>query len=231
MTSFLCCSTGGPVYQFQIAETVLSAVRYLFSARSATPAEQLRLWRLETKKQTRILDRAIREIDRRNGELRHDLKTAASRRSVEDTAVHEFSLTHNNKARARIEPSKAHLSMLDLELQRHARTARMAQTFSSSVEVMKLLQEMVKVSELRGAATEMSRSMFQMGLIDAAIADATEDKADTDEEKRVTESILMDVIGKVENAPGTPNDALELDENSETELLMKRPAKVLQMAK
>ena len=246
MTSFPCCGFGTPPYQFQLAESVSLVVRALFGARETTAAEQLRAWRLETRKQTHLLVRAIREIDRRNAELSHDIKTANARRSVEDVAVHQFSLEQNDKARKRIEESKTHLVALDAELCRHARLARVSQTFSSSTEVMKVPQSMVSVGELRNMAREMSRSMHQMGLVDAAIADAFNDDVDNEparvgntvaKKKDVTEGILEDVIKTVAKEPviGADNDAIELEEKEkeeDAELLMRhRTTPVAQMAK
>lgn len=179
-----------------------------------TAQQLVRKWQREIMAQKRLLDRAVREITRREISIKNEITKARKEKKESQIAVHESSLKQHEKAKKRTIESISRLTSFSMEIRRQAASARISKAFMASAEILSLLNGMVKVPELKEMADQMSQSMLKAGLIDEVLDEviAGEDEVDASaktpaekaEEKKVAaalDEVIVDVYRNVANAP------------------------------
>jgi len=183
-------------------------------------AQQLmRKWQREILKQKRLLDRAVREITRREISIKNDLSKAEKEKKTSLVTTYTKDLAQHEKAKKRTVESISRLTSFGMEIRRQGALVRVQRAFTASSEILSLLNGMVRMPELREMADQMSKSMLNAGLIDdvleevvagndedesAASAAASSSTTKKDEAKAVDaalDEVIIDVYKNVANAP------------------------------
>jgi len=106
-------------------------------------------------------------------------------------------LTRSKKAVERLYASKATMNSVVMQLQHQMAMMKMTKTIQKSTDVMKMMGNLVKLPEIRGAMMEMQQEMMKAGMIEEMLDDAI--NADDDELEEETDAEVDKVLFEVTN--------------------------------
>ena len=135
------------------------------------PRKRVREMSSALRKEQRVLDRQIRNIEREENKVKMTLKQAAKKGDKTTAGILAKEIVHSRKAKNRIYASKAQINSVDLTLKNQAAMARVSGAFEKSTEVMKAMQALVKVSEVRDSMMNLQKEMMKMGIVDEMLDD------------------------------------------------------------
>ena len=160
-----------------------------------TPQELVQKWRASVRAQDRQLDRQIRGIDGEEQKVKKALKEAAKKgnRGVMVSLAKE--ILRARKAKDRIHTSKAQLNSISMQLQNQLAQVKIAGTLQKSSEVMKMVNNLVRLPEISRDMQELQKEMTKAGVIEEMMEDSMqlgdedeiEDEAEGEVEKVLTE--------------------------------------------
>lgn len=96
------------------------------SSNSNSPRDQVREWASKLRKQTYVLDRQIRGIQREEAKVKQSLKAAAKKGDRDVCIILAKEIVRSKKAINRINTTKAQLNSVSLHMQQQAATLRVA---------------------------------------------------------------------------------------------------------
>ncbi|KAK7084685.1 Charged multivesicular body protein 3 [Halocaridina rubra] len=179
---------------------------------SKSPKDQVNEWCSKIRKEGYGLDRQIRGIQREEEKVKRSLKEAAKKGDKDICRMLAKELVHSRKAIARIYTSKAHLNSVQSQMKAQLATLRVAGSLQQSTEVMKAMQELVRLPEINKTMMDLSREMMKAGIIEEMVEDTMESLEPEeleDEVQHEVDKILWEVTaGQMGEAPAMVTDAL-----------------------
>lgn len=164
------------------------------------PRELVRKWQSNLRTQSRVIDREIRDIQFEEKKVVKAIKEAAKRNDMLAVKTMAKEIVQSKKAVAKLYTNKAQMMSLAASLSEQLAMVRVAGTLQRSGEVMKVVNEMMKLPELRQNMMEMSREMARAGLIDEmmneALDDALGDEDLEEETEEEVEKVMMEIVGE-----------------------------------
>ncbi|KAJ3044285.1 Vacuolar protein-sorting-associated protein 24 [Rhizophlyctis rosea] len=185
-----------------------------------TPEEQVKKWRQSIRAQERELDKGIRGIDAEEAKVKRTIKAAAKRNDVTSCKILAKEIVRSRKARERMYTSKAQLNSLVMHMQQQLATLKVAGSLQKSTDIMKLVNNLVKLPEIHNTMQEMSQEMMKAGIIDEMMEDAIamgdEDDIEEEAESEVN-NILFELTDGALGEAGTVGAPLEVEKPEEEE--------------
>ncbi|KAJ3053819.1 Charged multivesicular body protein 3 [Rhizophlyctis rosea] len=162
----------------------MSGIVNMLIGKRLTPEEQVKKWRQSIRSQERELDKGIRGIDAEEAKVKRSIKLAAKKNDVTSCKILAKEIVRSRKARERMFTSKAQLNSLVMHMQQQLAMLKVAGSLTKSTEVMKLVNNLVKLPEISQTMQEMSQEMMKAGIIDEMMEDAIAfgDEEDIEEE-------------------------------------------------
>lgn len=193
------------------------------------------------RKENRLLDRQIRNIQREEEKVKRTLKEAAKKGDKVTCGILAKEVANARKAISRIYASKAQINSVEMGIKNQASLVRISGAFEKSTDIMKAMQSLIKVSEVRGTMMELSKEMMKMGIVEEMMEDSFStldedpeiDEAAQDEIDKVLFEITQGSLGKLpdDNKTELPSVShLQVESESEEEEeedLMKRRLEAL----
>ncbi|KAJ3331650.1 hypothetical protein HDU76_002608 [Blyttiomyces sp. JEL0837] len=139
-----------------------------------TPEEQVKKWRQSIRQQERELEKQIRGIETEEAKVKKNIKAAAKRKDMASCKLLAKEVVRSRKAKDRIHTSKAQLNSLGMQLQQQLAAAKVAGTLKKSTDIMKLVNNLIKLPEIHKTMQEMSMEMSKAGIIGEMMEDAIE---------------------------------------------------------
>ncbi|RWS14005.1 charged multivesicular body protein 3-like protein [Dinothrombium tinctorium] len=178
-----------------------------------TPREQVREWNSKLRKQSMLLDRQIRSIQREEEKVKQSLKQAAKSNDRDVCAILAKELVNSRKAIARINTSKAQINSVMLNMNQQLATLRVSGSLQKSAEVMKCMNSLVKLGELSDTMRELSREMMRAGIIEEMLEETIdntfEEPEEEEEVQKEVDKILSEITqGQLGKAPAVVSDTL-----------------------
>ncbi|KAJ3138768.1 Charged multivesicular body protein 3, partial [Physocladia obscura] len=130
--------------------------------KKVTPEEQVKKWRQSIRTQERELDRQIRGIDTEEAKVKKIIQAAAKRNDVGACRTLAKEIVRSRKAKDRLYTSKAQLNSLQMQLQQQLATAKIAGSLKQSTDIMKLVNNLVKLPEIQQNMMEMGKEMMKV---------------------------------------------------------------------
>jgi charged multivesicular body protein 3 len=205
-----------------------------------SPREQVREWTSKLRKQTMLLDRQIRNIQREEEKVKASLKQAAKKGDRDVCVILAKEIVGSRKAINRINTSKAQLNSVCLHMTQQAANLRVAGAMQKSAEVMKMMHNLVRVGEISQTMEELSREMMKAGIIEEMMEETLDEVTGIDEDE-MEEAVQAEVdkvlfeltAGALGNAPSAISDTLpatstasaqpvEVEDDEEIEEMQKR---------
>ncbi|XP_041369135.1 charged multivesicular body protein 3-like [Gigantopelta aegis] len=182
-----------------------------------SPKDMVTEWTHGIRKEGYKLDRQIKSIQREQEKSKRMLKDSAKKGERESCVILAKEIVKSNKVVNKLYVSKAQLSSIQMQMKNQLATLRMAGSLEKSADVMKSMQQLVKVPELQATMREMQKEMMRAGIIEEMLDDTMEsvmDDAELDDEaEEEVEKMLFDLTaGALGNAPAAVKDSLPTGE-------------------
>lgn len=181
---------------FPEGKSIIKNIQGVFH-KQPEPKELVRKWQGMLRKETRNMDIQIRDIQREEKSAKKQIKDAAKRGDIVSARVIAREVARSHKTVTHLYTNKAHMIAMGTQLQEQMAMVRVAGTLSKSTEVMKLVNDMMKGSQLNAAMIEMSREMMKAGIIDEMVSEAIDSAVDDDDADEETEAEVEKVLQEI----------------------------------
>ncbi|XP_039395533.1 charged multivesicular body protein 3 isoform X3 [Mauremys reevesii] len=170
-------------------------------------------WSLKMRKEMRVIDRQIRDIQREEEKVKRSVKDAAKKGQKDVCVVLAKEMIRSRKAVSKLYASKAHMNSVLMGMKNQLAVLRVAGSLQKSTEVMKAMQNLVKIPEIQATMRELSKEMMKAGIIEEMLEDTFENMEDQEEMEEEAEmeidKILFEITaGALGKAPSKVTDAL-----------------------
>ncbi|XP_053488045.1 charged multivesicular body protein 3 [Ictalurus furcatus] len=177
------------------------------------PKDLINEWSLKIRKEVRVIDRQIRDIQREEEKVKRSIKDAAKKGQKDVCIILAKEMIQSKKAVSKLYASKAQMNSVLLSMKNQLSVLRMAGALQKSTEVMKAMQNLVKIPEIQATMRELSKEMMKAGIIEEMLEDTLEGMEDEEEMEEAAEAevdrILYEVTaGALGKAPSKVTDAL-----------------------
>lgn len=169
-----------------------------------SPKEQVREWSAGLKKEQRSLQREIGKIEREEAKSKMELKKLAKGGHTAAVKTMAKGIIKSQNTRSRLLEASTRINSVVLHLKTHAATVSVAQHMQKSSVVMKGMQSLISLPELRETAKQMSQEMMKAGIISEMVDETFESldsdtiDAEADEEvDRVIDEITEGTFGQI----------------------------------
>ncbi|MCI4382692.1 hypothetical protein PGIGA_G00017840 [Pangasianodon gigas] len=177
------------------------------------PKDLINEWSLKIRKEIRVIDRQIRDIQREEEKVKRSIKDAAKKGQKDVCIILAKEMIQSKKAVSKLYASKAQMNSVLLSMKNQLSVLRMAGALQKSAEVMKAMQSLVKIPEIQATMRELSKEMMKAGIIEEMMEDTLEGMEDEEEMEEAAEAevdrILYEITaGALGKAPSKVTDAL-----------------------
>eukprot|EP01105_Mastigella_eilhardi_P001426 TRINITY_DN11715_c0_g1_i1.p1 TRINITY_DN11715_c0_g1~~TRINITY_DN11715_c0_g1_i1.p1 ORF type:complete len:198 (-),score=84.39 TRINITY_DN11715_c0_g1_i1:92-685(-) len=174
--------------------------------RKPDPAEAVKKWKRDLRKEMRTVDHTIREIELQEMKTKRIVRERAKAGDAASARVLAKELVRSKQTKEQLYTSKAQLNSVSMQLQEQLSMLRVTGAMKNSVGVMQAMNKLVKLPQLHAAMMAMGMEMEKAGLIEEMVADTLDSGQDlemaADEE---VEKIFAELTaGLFENVPVTP---------------------------
>ncbi|KAM3871088.1 charged multivesicular body protein 3 isoform 1-T1 [Diretmus argenteus] len=177
------------------------------------PKDLINEWSLKIRKEMRMLDRQIRDIQREEEKVKRSIKDAAKKGQRDVCMVLAKELIQSRRAVSKLYASKAQMNSVLLSMKNQLSVLRVAGALQKSTEVMKAMQSLVKIPEIQATMRDLSKEMMKAGIIEEMLEDTFESMEDGEDMEEAAEEevdkILFEITaGALGKAPSKVTDAL-----------------------
>ncbi|XP_030247988.1 charged multivesicular body protein 3 isoform X2 [Sparus aurata] len=170
------------------------------------PKELISEWSKKIRREMRVIDRQIRDIQREEDKVKRSIKDAAKKGQKDVCLVLAKEMIQSKRAVTKLYASKAHMNSALLSMKNQAAVVRVAGALQKSTEVMKAMQNLVKIPEIQANMRELSKEMMKAGIIEEMLEDTFESMEDGEEMEEAAEEevdkILFEITaGTLQNDP------------------------------
>ncbi|XP_046441517.1 charged multivesicular body protein 3-like isoform X1 [Daphnia pulex] len=175
-------------------------------------------WCSKLRKENSQLDRQIRGIQREEEKVKRSMKEAAKKGDRDVCIILAKEIIHSRKAISKIYTSKAHINSISMQMKNQLATLRIAGALQRSTEVMKAMQQLIKIPEVAATMRDLSKEMMKAGIIEEMLEDTLEGLEDTDEleeaAQQEVDKVLWEITaGQLGKAPAAVTDSLPVPES------------------
>lgn len=165
------------------------------------PKELVRKWQADLRTEQRKIDRQIRDIQFEEKKVHKSIKDAAKRNDIQTCRILAKEIIHSRKAISRLYVNKAHMISIGSALTEQLAMVKVAGHLQKSTEVMKMVNDTLKMPEIQRTMMEMSKEMARAGLIEEIMNDAIDGALGDEELEEETDAeiskVLQEVAGEV----------------------------------
>ncbi|XP_004082340.1 charged multivesicular body protein 3 isoform X1 [Oryzias latipes] len=177
------------------------------------PKDLVNEWSQKIRKEMRVIDRQIRDIQREEEKVKRSIKDAAKKGQKDVCVILAKEMIQSKRAISKLYASKAQMNSVLLSMRNQLSVVRVAGSLQKSTEVMKAMQSLVKIPEIQATMRELSKEMMKAGIIEEMLEDTFESMEDGEEMEEAAEEevdkILFDLTaGALGKAPNKVTDAL-----------------------
>lgn len=177
------------------------------------PKDLINEWSQKIRKEMRVIDRQIRDIQREEEKVKRSIKDAAKKGQKDVCVILAKEMIQSKRAVSKLYASKAQMNSVLLSMKNQLSVLRVAGALQKSTEVMKAMQSLVKIPEIQATMRELSKEMMKAGIIEEMLEDTFESMEDGEEMEEAAEEevdkILFEITaGALGKAPSKVTDAL-----------------------
>lgn len=181
--------------------------------KSPDPKEQVNDWCKKLRKESNQIDRQINGIRREEAKVTKSLKDAAKKGDKDVCKILAKEIIHSRKAVNKLYCAKANVNSVQMQMKGQLATIKVAGCMQKSAEVMKTMQQLVRLPEIQKTMMEMSREMMKAGIIEEMLEDTMETVTESDdmeeEAQEEVDKILFELTaGKLGAAPSVVKETL-----------------------
>lgn len=189
----------------------------------ANPKDKVNEWCSKLRKESNQLDRQIRGIQREEEKVKRSLREAAKKGDKDVCLILAKEILNSRKAISKIHASKAHINSISMQMKNQLATLRIAGALQKSTEVMKTMQQLIKIPEISATMRELSKEMMKAGIIEEMMQDTMESFEDTEELEEAAQEEVDKVLweitaGQLGKAPAAVTDSLPVRPEASVEV-------------
>ncbi|KAI6649069.1 hypothetical protein LOD99_6790 [Oopsacas minuta] len=176
------------------------------------PKEQVKEWKQALRKESNGMDRQIRGIQREELKVTKQIKDAAKKGNMDAAKILAKEMVQSRRVINKIYASKAQLNSVSMQMDHQLAMIRMAGSMEKSTEVMKAMEKVIKLPEIRKTMMDLAKEMHKAGVIDEMLTDTLSTLDDEDLEdvaNSEVEKILNQVLESHGPLPIAPEPAPE----------------------
>nr|CAG4642077.1 EOG090X0EF4 [Eurycercus lamellatus] len=184
------------------------------------PKDRVNEWCSKLRKESSQLDRQIRSIQREEEKVKRSMREAAKKGDKDVCLILAKEILHSRKAISKIYTSKAHINSISMQMKNQLATLRIAGALQKSTEVMKAMQQLIKIPEVAATMRDLSKEMMKAGIIEEMLEDTLEGMEDTEELEEAAQEEVDKVLweitaGQLGKAPAAVTDSLPVRDRPE----------------
>ncbi|XP_068131390.1 charged multivesicular body protein 3 isoform X2 [Hyperolius riggenbachi] len=177
------------------------------------PKDLVNEWSLKIRKEMRVIDRQIRDIQREQDKVKRSIKDMAKKGNREACIVLAKEVVQSKRAVSKLYASKAHMNSILMSMKNQLALLKVSGSLQKSTEVMKAMQNLVKIPEIQATMRDLSKEMMKAGIIEEMLEDTFESMEDQDEMEEAAEmeidKILFEITaGALGKAPSKVTEPL-----------------------
>lgn len=178
-------------------------------SKQADPKEQVNEWCKTLRKEERGLERQVTAIRREEAKVTRALKEAAKKGDKDVCKILAKEVVNSRKSVNKIYAAKANLSSVQMQMKGQLAQVKIAGALSSSADVMKAMQALVKLPDIQKTMMEMSREMMKAGIIEEMLEDTMEGLGEGEELEEAAQTEVDKVLAELTaGALGAAPDAV-----------------------
>jgi charged multivesicular body protein 3 len=182
-----------------------------FFAKEETPEEQCKKWNRDIRKQTRVLDRDISNLDRAEKKAIGEIKKYAKTGNTKAVKIIAKEVNNTRKAKNRMYTTKAQLNSVAINMKTQLAQLKVQKSLAFSGEVMSSMNKLVNIPEITTSMRGMAREMEKAGLIQELVDDTMADIEDPEiegeanaEVDKIIEELTAGILLPAGAAPTRP---------------------------
>lgn len=177
------------------------------------PKEMVNEWSGKIRKEMRVIDRQIRDIQREEEKVKRSIKEAAKKGQKDVCVILAKEMIQSKRAVTKLYASKAQMNSVQLSMKNQLALLRVSGSLQKSTEVMKAMQNLIKVPEIQATMRDLSKEMMKAGIIEEMLEDTFESMEDSEDMEEAAEAevdkILFEITaGALGKAPSKVTDEL-----------------------
>lgn len=146
------------------------------------PKEQHRKIKAILRKNSRNIDKSLRELAALQNKTQQLIKKAAKKNDVKTVNLYAKELYQVNKQYSRIYTSKAQLESVGMKIEEAFKMKILSSQMGESAVLMMEVNQLVRLPQLQGTMIELEKELLKSGLISEIIDDSMEGVCAVDEE-------------------------------------------------
>ncbi|CCW65667.1 unnamed protein product [Phytomonas sp. EM1] len=155
--------------------------------------EEVRTWTRRLRSEQRKLDLQVSKINREEQKVKLAMKQAVKASDLVAARMLAKELIHSRKAVSRLYAAKAQMNSVAMQLQNQLSQQKLVGCMSSSAEIMKDMNALIKVKEVHEAMRELGKEIQKAGIIEEITNDVLDDALDNE----ISDSELEVEVNKV----------------------------------
>lgn len=177
------------------------------------PKEMVNEWSRKMRKEMRVIDRQIMDIKREEEKVKRSIKEAAKKGQKDVCMILAKEIIQSKRAVTKLYASKAQMNSVQLSMKNQLALVRVSGSLQKSTEVMKAMQNLIKIPEIQATMRDLSKEMMKAGIIEEMLEDTFESMEDGEDMEEAAEEevdkILFEITaGALGKAPNKVTDAL-----------------------
>ncbi|XP_023210455.1 charged multivesicular body protein 3-like [Centruroides sculpturatus] len=163
----------------------------------------------------------ISAIQREEEKAKRSLKDAAKKNNKDVCVILAKEILRSRKAVSRLYASKAQINSVMMNMNQQLATIRLSGSLQKSTDVMKSMQNLIKLPEIAKTMQDLSKEMLRAGIIDEMLEDTLEGMDDQeleDEAQEEVDKVLWELTaGQLGEAPAAVTESLPAEKEAEAE--------------
>merc|ERR1719312_1324070 len=149
--------------------------------KSPDPKDQVNDWCKKLRKEGNQIERQINGIRREEAKVTKSLKDAAKKGDKDVCKILAKEMVNSRKSVNKLYAAKANINSVSMQMKNQLAMVKVAGSLQQSTEVMKTMQQLVKLPEIQKTLMEMSREMMKAGIIEEMMEDVMEPLGEQEE--------------------------------------------------
>ncbi|CCD27369.1 ESCRT-III subunit protein VPS24 NDAI_0K01780 [Naumovozyma dairenensis CBS 421] len=185
------------------------------------PKEQQRTIKTMLKKNSRAIEKSLRELSALQKTSQQLIKRSAKKNDIKAVRTYAKELYAINKQYERMYTSKAQLESVSMKIEEAFKMKNLSEQMGQSTGLMMEVNSLVRLPELQGTMMELEKELMKSGIISEMIDDTMEAVGESNEEmeeeadaevNKIIEQYTTEKFNKVNEVPVTDLDNAEPQE-------------------
>ncbi|PIA13911.1 Snf7-domain-containing protein [Coemansia reversa NRRL 1564] len=198
-------------------------------AKKPTPDELVRKWTKDVRRQQREIDRQLAGIKAEEKKVEQSIKQMAKKDDRASCKILAKGLVNSRKHQEKILMNKVRLNSILLELNHQASYLKVVGSLQQSTQVLKAVNQLMRVPEFQRIMMDFSREMTKAGIIgemtDEVMSEIVNEDVDEDETEdeinrevdKVVAEVTNGMLGEIGNVPAKSTGNSKVENRPEAE--------------